>query len=66
VRTRSWLDSAPPQLSTHTAVARSSSWVKVCLTLDEERQAVLIRTEAQTVGPTGVEMEALTGAARRT
>jgi molybdenum cofactor biosynthesis enzyme len=37
--------------------------VNVRLTLDEERQAVHIRTEAQTVGPTGVEMEALTGAA---
>ena len=37
------------------------SWVKVQLTLEQERDAVHIRTEAQTVGPTGVEMEALTG-----
>ena len=38
------------------------SWVSVRLSLDDQNAAVCIRTDAETVGPTGVEMEALTGA----
>ncbi|KAK9814661.1 hypothetical protein WJX72_009391 [[Myrmecia] bisecta] len=39
------------------------SSVKVDLQLDPQRSAVNVNAEAQTVGPTGVEMEALTAAA---
>jgi len=39
-----------------------SSWVNVRLSLDHHNEAVYIRADAETVGPTGVEMEALTGA----
>ena len=39
-----------------------TSWVSVRLSLDDRNAAVCIRTDAETVGPTGVEMEALTGA----
>jgi molybdenum cofactor biosynthesis enzyme len=39
-----------------------ASWVSVRLSLDHENEAVHIRADAETVGPTGVEMEALTGA----
>ena len=35
------------------------------LSLDDQNAAVCIRTDAETVGPTGVEMEALTGAHAR-
>jgi cyclic pyranopterin phosphate synthase len=37
--------------------------VTVDLTLDEALPGVVVRAEAKTVGPTGVEMEALTAAA---
>ena len=50
------------KLKRTSAITARTSGVKVHLTLDHEQEAVLIRTEAQTVSPTGVEMEALTGA----